>query len=214
VQESIDFLNQVQFTKSELKIATALLKEIKERLFFLQRVGLHYLNMDRDAASLSGGEAQRIRLAKQVGSKLSGVLYILDEPSIGLHQRDNKMLIDTLKSLRDLDNTVLVIEHDQETMENADFLVDIGPGAGVLGGEIIAKGSPYEVAKVKNSITGQFLAGTSEIPIPKTRRTPKKNGSKSMVPKAITLKIFQLPFLWKFLLLLRECLVLAKVRLF
>lgn len=174
VQESIDFLNQIQFTKSELKIATALLKEIKERLFFLQRVGLHYLNMDRDAASLSGGEAQRIRLAKQVGSKLSGVLYILDEPSIGLHQRDNKMLIDTLKNLRDLDNTVLVIEHDQETMENADFLVDIGPGAGVLGGEIIAQGTPFEVSKVKDSITGQFLSGTKEIAIPKTRRKPKK----------------------------------------
>lgn len=174
VQESIDFFDNLQFADSEKQIATALLKEIKERLIFLQKVGLHYLNMDRDAASLSGGEAQRIRLAKQVGSKLSGVLYILDEPSIGLHQRDNKMLIETLKSLRDLDNTVLVIEHDEETMEQADFLVDVGPGAGILGGEIVAAGTPYEVSKDKSSITGQFLAGTKEISIPKTRRKPKK----------------------------------------
>lgn len=174
VQESIEFFDNLKFEKSEVQIATALLKEIKERLIFLQKVGLHYLNMDRDAASLSGGEAQRIRLAKQVGSKLSGVLYILDEPSIGLHQRDNKMLIDTLKNLRDLDNTVLVIEHDEETMENADFLVDVGPGAGVLGGEIVAAGTPFEVSRMKDSITGQFLAGTNEIPIPKIRRKPKK----------------------------------------
>jgi excinuclease ABC subunit A len=174
VQESLDFFAQLKFSVSESKIATALLKEIKERLIFLQKVGLHYLNMDRDAASLSGGEAQRIRLAKQVGSKLSGVLYILDEPSIGLHQRDNKMLIDTLKQLRDLDNTVLVIEHDEETMENADFLVDVGPGAGVLGGEIVAAGTPFEVSQVKESVTGQFLAGAKEIAIPKTRRKPKK----------------------------------------
>ncbi|PCJ52437.1 MAG: excinuclease ABC subunit A [Planctomycetota bacterium] len=172
VSDSIDFLAKLKFIDSQSLIASPLLKEIFERLEFLNKVGLHYLKLNRDASSLSGGEAQRIRLARQVGSKLSGILYILDEPSIGLHQRDNKKLIETLKDLRDQNNTVLVIEHDEETMMAADYLVDVGPGAGVLGGEIVVAGTPFEVSKNKNSNTGLYLSGKYEISIPNKRRIP------------------------------------------
>src|SRR5699024_5234989 len=146
-------------------------REIKSRLTFLRNVGLKYLTLSRIAGSLSGGEAQRIRLATQIGSNLSGVLYILDEPSIGLHQRDNDLLIESMKSMRDLGNTLIVVEHDEETMMQADYLIDIGPGAGEFGGEIVAAGKPTEVMKVKESITGQYLAGTAFIPVPTERRS-------------------------------------------
>ena len=152
-----------------------ILKEINARLGFLNNVGLDYLTMNRSAGTLSGGEAQRIRLATQIGSGLVGVLYILDEPSIGLHQRDNDRLIDTLKGLRDLGNTLLVVEHDEDTMRAADYLVDIGPGAGEHGGQIIAAGSVEEVMKVKDSITGQYLSGRKFIALPEERRKPGKN---------------------------------------
>jgi excinuclease ABC subunit A len=157
-------------------IAGPILKEVRERLRFLVDVGLDYLTLDRSAESLSGGEAQRIRLATQIGSRLVGVLYILDEPSIGLHQRDNARLLDTLKRLRDLGNTVLVVEHDEETILEADHLIDLGPGAGKHGGEVIAEGTVQEVMKVKQSVTGQYLTGQRSIPMPATRRArdPKR----------------------------------------
>ena len=151
-------------------IAGPILKEVRERLRFLVDVGLEYLTLDRSAESLSGGEAQRIRLATQIGSRLVGVLYILDEPSIGLHQRDNARLLDTLKRLRDLGNTVLVVEHDEETILAADHLIDLGPGAGKHGGEVIAEGTVEQVLKVKASVTAQYLNGTRSIPMPEQRR--------------------------------------------
>jgi excinuclease ABC subunit A len=163
----------------EYKIAKKILIEIISRLSFLENVGLSYLTLERSAATLSGGEAQRIRLATQIGSALQGVLYVLDEPSIGLHQRDNARLITTLESLRDLGNTVLVVEHDQETMESADYILEIGPGAGKYGGEIIATGSIDEIKKNKKSVTGQYLSGEKSIPTPKKRR--KSNGKKVKV---------------------------------
>ncbi|MBQ2091750.1 MAG: excinuclease ABC subunit UvrA, partial [Clostridia bacterium] len=147
-----------------------ILKEIKSRLQFLCSVGLEYLNLSRRAGTLSGGESQRIRLATQIGSSLMGVLYILDEPSIGLHQRDNDKLIDTLKGLRDLGNTLIVVEHDEDTMRAADYIVDIGPGAGIKGGEVVFSGTPAEIMKCKNSVTGQFLSGKRKIPVPEKRR--------------------------------------------
>ena len=165
-----EFIENLTFTESEMKIAKEVLKEIKARLNFLVRVGLDYLNLARTAGTLSGGEAQRIRLATQIGSSLTGVLYILDEPSIGLHQRDNGKLIETLKNLRDLGNSVIVVEHDEDTMRSADFIVDVGPGAGIHGGEIVAVGAPDEVARNKDSITGAYLSGRKKIPVPKTRR--------------------------------------------
>ena len=165
-----EFIENLTFTESEMKIAKEVLKEIKARLNFLVRVGLDYLNLARTAGTLSGGEAQRIRLATQIGSSLTGVLYILDEPSIGLHQRDNGKLIETLKNLRDLGNSVVVVEHDEDTMRAADFIVDVGPGAGIHGGEIVAVGAPDEVARNKDSITGAYLSGRKKIPVPKTRR--------------------------------------------
>ena len=151
-------------------IGAQILKEINARLGFLNNVGLDYLTMNRSAGTLSGGEAQRIRLATQIGSGLVGVLYILDEPSIGLHQRDNDRLIDTLKGLRDLGNTLLVVEHDEDTMRAADYLVDIGPGAGEHGGQVIASGTVDEVMQVKDSITGQYLSGRKFIALPDERR--------------------------------------------
>ena len=175
VGTAIDFISSLQFTESEMTIAREVIKEIKERLNFLKRVGLEYLNLSRTAGTLSGGEAQRIRLATQIGSALTGVLYILDEPSIGLHQRDNGKLIGTLKNLRELGNTVIVVEHDEDTMREADFIVDIGPGAGIHGGEVVATGTPEEVSKNKNSITGDYLSGRRKIEVPKTRRAG--NGS-------------------------------------
>ncbi len=170
IEKMLRFVESIKLTESEAKIAKEVLKEIKARLNFLIRVGLDYLNLARTAGTLSGGEAQRIRLATQIGSALTGVLYILDEPSIGLHQRDNGKLIGTLQNLRDLGNTVVVVEHDEDTMRAADFIVDIGPGAGIHGGEVVAIGSPDEVAKNEKSCTGAYLSGRKTIEVPKTRR--------------------------------------------
>ncbi len=170
IDDALVFFKKFSLGEKEMHIAENILKEIKARLQFLQDVGLNYLNLARSAVTLSGGEAQRIRLATQIGSGLMGVLYVLDEPSIGLHQRDNARLISTLKHLRDIGNTVLVVEHDEETIRTADFLLDIGPGAGIHGGKIVAKGTPEEVAKVEGSITGQYLRGAKEIAVPKKRR--------------------------------------------
>ncbi len=169
------FKNQLKLTEQELVIARQILKEITERLGFMSNVGLNYLELGRAANTLSGGEAQRIRLATQIGSGLQGVLYVLDEPSIGLHQRDNDRLIATLKRLRDLGNTVLVVEHDEDTIREADYLLDIGPGAGVHGGNVIAAGTPAEVAEDSESITGRFLKGTEKIVVPKKRRPVQKD---------------------------------------
>ncbi|MFA6082250.1 MAG: excinuclease ABC subunit UvrA [Patescibacteria group bacterium] len=170
IDEAHDFVSNLKLTDRNTVIAKQIVKEAKSRLNFLQNVGLAYLNLDRSATTLSGGEAQRIRLATQIGSSLMGVLYILDEPSIGLHQRDNAKLLDALKKLRDLGNSVIVVEHDQETMEQADFLIDIGPGAGENGGNVVAIGTPTEVKKNENSVTGQYLSGKKEIATPKLRR--------------------------------------------
>ena len=170
VNETIRFFDSLQLTETEREIASDILKEINSRLRFLKDVGLGYLTLSRSAASLSGGEAQRIRLATQIGSALTGVLYVLDEPSIGLHQRDNQKLIDTLKKLRDLGNTVIVVEHDEDTIREADYVVDLGPGAGELGGMITAKGSPEDVAATPGSVTGAFLSGALTIPVPKRRK--------------------------------------------
>ncbi|MBX4197267.1 excinuclease ABC subunit UvrA [Candidatus Saccharibacteria bacterium] len=175
IDDAVDFFNDIKLNQTEAKIAVQILKEINARLQFLQDVGLNYLNLARSAVSLSGGEAQRIRLATQIGPGLQGVLYVLDEPSIGLHQRDNKRLLNTLERLRDLGNSVLVVEHDEETIHTADFLVDIGPGAGIHGGEVVATGQPAEVAKVKTSITGEFLRGERKIEVPKVRRLGNGN---------------------------------------
>ena len=169
------FTHKLKLTEQETTIARLILKEIKARLGFMSNVGLNYLELGRAANTLSGGEAQRIRLATQIGSGLQGVLYVLDEPSIGLHQRDNDRLIDTLKRLRDLGNTVLVVEHDEDTIRQSDFLVDMGPGAGSKGGQIVAMGSPEEVAKNPDSITGRYLSGAEKIAVPKKRRKPNQD---------------------------------------
>ncbi|MDO8571986.1 MAG: excinuclease ABC subunit UvrA, partial [bacterium] len=173
INESWNFFEKLTLTDTQKKIAQQILKEIKNRLSFLVSVGLEYLTLSRRAGTLSGGEAQRIHLATQIGSELRGVLYILDEPSIGLHQKDNQKLIDTLKELRDLGNTVIVVEHDEDTMRAADYLLDIGPGAGDHGGMVIAQGTPNEVMKTKTSITGAYLSGKKKIDIPKQRRAPR-----------------------------------------
>jgi len=170
VKQAKKFFAKLKLTSREHQIAKQILKEINERLGFMMDVGLDYLTLDRSAASLSGGEAQRIRLATQIGSRLVGVLYILDEPSVGLHQRDNKRLLNTLLGLRDLGNTVLVVEHDRETIMTADHVVDLGPGAGKEGGWVVAKGTPQAIARNKKSLTGKYLSGKLSIPIPKTRR--------------------------------------------
>ncbi|UZW04784.1 excinuclease ABC subunit UvrA, partial [Treponema pallidum] len=175
VDDSCEFFKTLHLTEVEATIAQQILKEITDRLEFLQNVGLGYLTLERAAATLSGGEAQRIRLATQIGSRLTGVLYILDEPSIGLHQRDNERLIQTLLHLRDLGNTVLVVEHDEQTLRVADYIVDLGPGAGVHGGYVVAAGSPPEVMQVQASLTGQYLAGAITLPIPAVRRTGNGN---------------------------------------
>ncbi len=172
VTEALDFVNSLKLTPREAMIAKQILKEIKSRLGFLQSVGLEYLTLARSAGTLSGGESQRIRLATQIGSSLTGVLYILDEPSIGLHQRDNDKLIATLRRLRDLGNTLIVVEHDEDTMRAADWIVDIGPGAGIHGGEVIYSGEVKGLLKCRNSITGQYLSGKLKIPVPETRRAP------------------------------------------
>jgi excinuclease ABC subunit A len=172
IKEARQFFDTLALSEREMMIARRVLKEVRERLGFLSQVGLDYLTLDRPAATLAGGEGQRIRLATQIGSSLVGVLYILDEPSIGLHQRDNTRLLDTLKRLRDLGNTVLVVEHDEETIRSADFVVDLGPGAGELGGHVVAVGTPDEIMANPASLTGQFLAGLQAIEIPETRRRP------------------------------------------
>ncbi len=174
IMKELEFFENLELTEREAIIAELILKEIKSRLSFLCSVGLDYLNLSRKAGTLSGGESQRIRLATQIGSSLMGVLYILDEPSIGLHQRDNDKLIDTLKRLRDLGNTLIVVEHDEDTMRAADFIVDIGPGAGVNGGEVVCAGTPEEIMACKESVTGKFLSGERRIAVPSKRR--KGNG--------------------------------------
>lgn len=182
IGEELEFINNLQLTEREKLIGTLVINEIRERLEFLNSVGLEYLSLSREAATLSGGEAQRIRLATQIGSSLMGVLYILDEPSIGLHQRDNDKLLGTLKHLRDLGNTLIVVEHDEDTMRNADYIVDIGPGAGVHGGELIAAGTVDDIINCEKSITGMYLSGKRSIPVPEKRR--KGNGKKLTVYKA------------------------------
>ena len=176
VDDALDlFDNKLQLTEQEMTIARLIMKEIKSRLAFMSNVGLNYLELSRAANTLSGGEAQRIRLATQIGAGLQGVLYVLDEPSIGLHQRDNDKLIDMLKRLRDLGNSVLVVEHDEDTIRQSDFLVDMGPGAGVNGGQVVAMGTPEIVAKNENSITGRYLSGAEKIAVPKKRRKVVKD---------------------------------------
>ena len=170
VDQALEFFDKQKFSEQKEIIARPILKELHDRLTFLKNVGLDYLTLSRSARTLSGGEAQRIRLATQIGSNLSGVIYVLDEPSIGLHQRDNDRLIASLKSMRDLGNTLIVVEHDEDTMRAADYLIDIGPGAGANGGQVMAAGTPQEVMKVKNSLTGQYLSGKKYIPVPETRR--------------------------------------------
>ncbi len=175
VNDALDFVDRLALTETQAQIAQQILKEVKARLGFLRSVGLSYLTLSRQAGTLSGGESQRIRLATQIGSSLMGVLYVLDEPSIGLHQRDNDMLLDTLKHLRDLGNTLIVVEHDEDTIRAADYLVDIGPKAGVHGGEVVASGSLSDIMAQPASITGQYLSGTKKIPIPPQRRTGNGN---------------------------------------
>ena len=175
VDDALDLFNKLNLTEQEMSIARLILKEIKSRLTFMSNVGLNYLELSRAANTLSGGEAQRIRLATQIGAGLQGVLYVLDEPSIGLHQRDNDKLIDMLKRLRDLGNSVLVVEHDEDTIRQSDFLVDMGPGAGVNGGRVVATGAPDVVAKNQDSITGRYLSGVEKIAVPKKRRKIMKD---------------------------------------
>lgn len=170
VRDCLQFFKKLVLTPKQQIIAHQVLKEIMARLQFLNDVGLDYLTLDRSAGTLSGGEAQRIRLATQIGSGLTGVLYILDEPSIGLHQRDNGKLLETLKHLRDLGNTLIVVEHDEETMYAADQIIDIGPGAGEHGGEVVAQGTVEEIKQVPASVTGTYLSGRKFIPVPKHRR--------------------------------------------
>ena len=174
ISDELEFIDSIKLSESEALIAKEVIKEIKARLNFLVSVGLEYLTLNRHSGTLSGGEAQRIRLATQIGSMLMGVIYILDEPSIGLHQRDNQKLIATLKKLRDVGNTVIVVEHDDETMKSADYIVDIGPGAGIHGGEVVAVGTPNEIMNNPASITGAFMSGREVIKVPEKRR--KGNG--------------------------------------
>lgn len=182
ISKSLNFFNSVKLSEQEKMIAKPILKEVRDRLTFLKNVGLDYPTLSRSAGTLSGGEAQRIRLATQIGSNLSGVMYILDEPSIGLHQRDNDRLISSLKKMRDLGNSLIVVEHDDETMKQADYLVDMGPGAGVYGGKVMAAGTPEEVMKNPKSLTGQYLSGKKIVPVPLERR--KGNGKKITVTGA------------------------------
>ncbi len=185
---ALEFFKGIQMTETQALIGKPIIKEVCTRLKFLVDVGLEYLTLDRPTATLSGGEAQRIRLATQIGAGLMGVLYILDEPSIGLHQRDNERLIETLRHLRDLGNTVIVVEHDEETIRDADYVVDIGPGAGVAGGEIVAAGSPDDIASCERSITGQYLSGKRAVPVPDKRRKPNRGAIKLRGARANNLK--------------------------
>ncbi len=170
IQEALNFIRSYEPTERQVMIGEQIMREVEARLQFLVNVGLDYLNLARNAGTLSGGEAQRIRLATQIGSSLMGVLYILDEPSIGLHQRDNDKLIETLKALRDNGNTLVVVEHDEDTIRNADYIVDIGPGAGEHGGEVVAKGTVKQVMRSKKSITAKYLTGEMKIEVPSERR--------------------------------------------
>jgi len=176
ISESVDYFGKIQPEGAKAQVAEVILKEVKARLGFLVDVGLNYLTLNRSAETLSGGEAQRIRLASQIGAGLVGVMYILDEPSIGLHQRDNARLLATLSNLKNLGNTVIVVEHDEEAIQNADYIVDLGPGAGQHGGEVVAEGSLAEIKKSARSLTGQYLSRKKIIPVPKTRRKPQKDG--------------------------------------
>ena len=194
IKDISEFLDKLKLTKEQQEISNLLIKEIQNRLHFLINVGLEYLTLSRNASTLSGGEAQRIRLATQIGSKLSGVLYVLDEPSIGLHQRDNDRLIKSMLEMRDLGNTLIVVEHDSDTMLAADYLVDIGPYAGEHGGQVIACGTPEEVMKNKNSLTGKYLTGELKIDVPEKRRKGNKlylevKGAKEHNLKNINVKI-------------------------
>ncbi len=182
IAEAVEFLNKIEFTEMERKIANQVIKEIQNRLSFLVDVGLDYLTLNRTAGTLSGGEAQRIRLATQIGASLVGVMYILDEPSIGLHQRDNEKLLEALKHLRDIGNTLIVVEHDEDTIRTADYILDIGPGAGAHGGKVVAAGSLDDILACEDSITGQYLRGTKKIPVPFVRR--QGNGKKLIIKKA------------------------------
>ncbi|MGO4938139.1 excinuclease ABC subunit UvrA [Fundicoccus sp. Sow4_H7] len=194
IHDSLDYFNQLEFSMSNDLIAKPILKEVTDRLTFLNNVGLDYLTLSRVSGSLSGGESQRIRLATQIGSNLSGVLYILDEPSIGLHQRDNARLIDSLKQMRELGNTLIVVEHDDETMLAADYLIDIGPGAGEKGGEIVAVGTPEEVMANSASITGKYLSGKEAIPVPKKRRDEDRGWVEVMGAEENNLKNIDVKF--------------------
>lgn len=166
IKNALNYYEKIELSEQDRAIANQILKEIISRLSFLNNVGLEYLTLNRSSGTLSGGEAQRIRLATQIGSRLTGVLYVLDEPSIGLHQRDNDRLISTLKEMRDLGNTLIVVEHDDDTMRAADYLVDVGPGAGNHGGEIVSSGTPAKVMKDKKSLTGQYLSGKNVLMYP------------------------------------------------
>ena len=194
VRDSLAFFAALDLSENDLMIGRRVIKEIKERLSFLDNVGLDYLTLDRAAATLSGGEAQRIRLATQIGSSLTGVLYILDEPSIGLHQRDNQRLLETLKHLRDLGNTLIVVEHDEETMQAADWIIDIGPGAGAHGGKIVAAGDYEAICKSESSLTGQYLSGRKQIPVPKARRQPNGKSVKIIGARENNLKNIDVEF--------------------
>ena len=193
VEKSIEFFDKLELSEMKAKIAELIIKEIKARLKFLNDVGLGYLTLSRAASTLSGGESQRIRLATQIGSGLVGVCYVLDEPSIGLHQRDNDKLITSLRNLTDIGNTLIIVEHDEDTIREADYIVDIGPKAGVHGGEIVAKGSLDDIINAKDSITGDYLSGRTEIPVPKTRRSSDEfleiKGAKENNLKDIDVKI-------------------------
>ena len=194
IEDAVKKFEKVTLNEREEKIAGLVLREIRQRLQFLNAVGLGYLSLDRPSGTLSGGEGQRIRLATQIGSQLRGVLYVLDEPSIGLHPRDNQKLIETLQNLRDLGNTVLVVEHDEETIMQADYVIDLGPLAGSHGGEIIAVGTPNEIKKNKNSITGKYVSGKLKIDVPQNRRSP--NGKNLIIKgaKANNLKNIEVTF--------------------
>ncbi len=188
IVDAVEFFGNLKLTENEAIVAKMVLEEVNARFNFLKNVGLEYLDLARTATTLSGGEAQRIRLATQIGSKLTGVLYVLDEPSIGLHQRDNDRLIETLKGMRDLGNTLIVVEHDEDTMREADYIVDIGPGSGEYGGNVVAEGTPNQVMRNKKSITGQYLAGTRKIEIPEKRRKQENGHIKIKGAKANNLK--------------------------
>ena len=189
-----DFFKKIKLNREQTKISELIIKEINSRLEFLINVGLEYLTLAREAKTLSGGEAQRIRLATQIGSRLTGVLYVLDEPSIGLHQRDNQRLINSMLEMRDLGNTLIVVEHDTDTMLQADYLVDIGPKAGVHGGEVVAEGTPEEVMKNPNSLTGKYLSGKLKIEAPKTRRKGNKKYVEIVGAKENNLKNLKVKF--------------------